>query len=118
MPHKPLRPCTEPGCPTLVERGRCSAHQQATRQAEDRERGSAAARGYDARWRKLRLMVLSGEPLCRVCRADGRVTAATLVDHVTPKSQGGSDHPTNLQPLCAPCHDAKTSGERHGLRRG
>lgn len=65
-------------------------------------------RGYGASWRKLRAHVMQGEPLCRICKADGRITAATEVDHITPKSRGGTDDPTNLQPLCHACHRAKT----------
>ena len=33
----------------------------------DERRGTAAERGYDARWVKLRLLHLQGEPLCRRC---------------------------------------------------
>lgn len=100
-----------------MERGHCPLHQQQQRQAEDRERGSAHQRGYGADWRRLRAVVLAAEPLCRICAGAGRVTAATVVDHITPKAQGGPDTPANLQPLCAPCHDTKTATERHGYRR-
>ena len=26
------------------------------------------------------------------------------VDHITPRAMGGTDHPANLQTLCAPCN--------------
>ena len=35
----------------------------------------------------------------------GRV--AVDLDHVIPKSLGGSDHPTNLRAVCRSCHDKK-----------
>jgi len=37
-----------------------------------------------ARWRALRAHQLATEPLCRMCKAAGRVTPATVCDHVTP----------------------------------
>ena len=46
---------------------------------------SAGARGYDAAWQRLRLRVLSEEPLCRSCRA----SPATEADHIVPLSKGG-----------------------------
>lgn len=29
------------------------------------------------------------------------------VDHIRPKSKGGTNHPDNLQPMCAPCNTEK-----------
>jgi len=42
------------------------------------------------------------------------VRAADEVDHIVPLSRGGGDERSNLQPLCRPCHAAKTARERHG----
>lgn len=33
------------------------------------------------------------------------------IDHRIPREQGGSNEESNLQPLCKPCHDAKTAAE-------
>ena len=75
--------------------------------------------GYDRRWRKLRRMVLADESLCRMCAEIGRTTLATVVDHIKPKRDGGTDERDNLQPLCAPCHNgAKQSFEATGKVRG
>jgi 5-methylcytosine-specific restriction protein A len=52
--------------------------------------------------------LLRHEPLCRHCRAAGRVTAATELDHIIPLARGGFDHESNLQPLCETCHAKKT----------
>lgn len=71
---------------------------------------SSTARGYGARWQKLRAKVLREEPLCRACKP--RVTAAVHVDHIVPKAKGGTDERSNLQPLCEPCHKAKTARDR------
>lgn len=35
-----------------------------------------------------------------------------IVDHIKSKAHGGDDSPTNLQTLCAPCHNHKTATER------
>lgn len=52
------------------------------------------------------------EPLCRLCKAAGRITAAVCVDHKVPIADGGSMHDVeNLQPLCAACHRRKSAIE-------
>jgi 5-methylcytosine-specific restriction protein A len=63
-------------------------------------------------WRKVRLFVLGTEPLCRECRAAGRVTPATEVDHIRAVKEGGAPFDVeNLQPLCLACHSRKTMQE-------
>lgn len=77
--------------------------------------GTAHERGYSWAWQQLRLRILQAEPLCRACKANGRATAARVVDHIVPKSEGGMDDEGNLQPLCQGCSDEKTIKE---ARRG
>jgi len=43
-----------------------------------------------------------------MCKAAGRVRSASLVDHIRPLLDGGSNADENLQSLCRPCHDEKT----------
>lgn len=74
--------------------------------------GSSHSRGYGARWRALRALVLREQPLCQECLRQARTAAATTVDHVTPKAHGGTDARDNLQALCHDCHKAKTARER------
>lgn len=79
----------------------------------DKERPSSASRGYDHKWRKARLAFLRAHPLCVHCERDGQVTAATVVDHITPH-QGDMElfwDSSNWQPLCKRCHDIKTAKE-------
>jgi len=117
MPQAPRRPCAQPGCPALVGRGEryCQAHQAAQRRAYDDKRGSAASRGYGARWRRYRLMCLRRHPLCQ---APGCTRPAECVDHIVPVS--GADDPgfwivSNHQGLCLRCHSAKTAAEDGGF---
>ena len=54
------------------------------KRALDRERPSAARRGYGPRWRRARAAFLAQHPLCAACWALGRVVPATVVDHRVP----------------------------------
>ena len=60
---------------------------------------------------KQRLRRLQAEPLCRHCAARGKITAATVPDHIVPLSQGGTDSDNNIQCLCDDCHLIKTAIE-------
>lgn len=64
----------------------------------------------------MRAQVLRDEPLCRPCSKRGRVTQATIADHVIPKAEGGTDDRDNYQPICAPCHVVKTAAESKRAR--
>ena len=121
MPRRNARPCGAPGCTALVYDGRfCEAHAKEQQAAYDKQRGSSARRGYGARWRKLRRVVLARSPLCAdpfgIHAAEGRIEQATEVDHIKPKSQGGTNAMGNLQALCKQCHSRKTvlEGKRWG----
>jgi 5-methylcytosine-specific restriction protein A len=72
---------------------------------------TSTERGYGWDYQKARKRLLQDEPLCRECLKNGRVTVARIADHVIPLAQGGSRSANNLQPLCAPCHRAKTLSE-------
>ena len=77
----------------------------------DRQRPSAARRGYGPRWRRARAAFLALHPLCAACEAQSRVTPATVVDHRTPH-HGNPErfwNEANWQGLCKPCHDRKTA---------
>lgn len=79
-------------------------------QAAPRARGTTKERGYDADWKRLRLLHLTAEPLCRPCSAMKRYVPATVVDHI----KDIATHPQlrlvdeNLQSMCAQCHNRKT----------
>jgi 5-methylcytosine-specific restriction protein A len=91
--------------------GTCSA--EAVKRALDRQRPSAARRGYGSRWRRARTAFLAQHPLCADCQVRGRVVPATVVDHVVPH-RGSPEvfwNDANWQGLCKRCHDAKTARE-------
>jgi 5-methylcytosine-specific restriction protein A len=113
-----LRPCAEPGCPTLVPTGtRCATHAR----QQDLRRGSQRERGYTHAWEITAARFKRSYPLCGQrpndrppvmsrCHDEGRVTVATCVDHVAPHrgDPGRFWDPGNWQSLCDACHSAKT----------
>lgn len=76
-------------------------------------------RYHTQQWRKVRAFVLSGNPLCKECIKQGRVTEATDVDHIIPVrvDDSGFFALANLQPLCASCHRSKSAKEK-GVSNG
>jgi 5-methylcytosine-specific restriction protein A len=110
VPARPARPCKYPGCGELA-RGRdarCPEH--AKKQADTllfappRALGSTRVRQRKELFRK--------QPLCVECLKVGRVTLATIRDHIVALTDGGLDVPENTQPLCHDCHVIKTNRER------
>ena len=104
MPRFPKRPCRHPGCPNLSDGVYCEEHRALY------ARDSATQRGYDGRWRKARERFLRAHPLCVVCQREGRLTPATVVDHIVPH-RGNQQlfwDEANWQPLCKSHHDQKT----------
>lgn len=110
MPYKLKTPCNYPGCPAMaVRQGKCLEHLQ----KYEKVRGTSVQRGYNYRWRKYRLRFLAQFPLCEECRRAGKVTAATVVDHIDSHKgdYGKFWDERNHQALCKPCHDRKTAKE-------
>jgi 5-methylcytosine-specific restriction protein A len=77
----------------------------------DARRGTSTERGYDARWQRARTSYLAEHPLCVLCLAEGKVVAATTVDHIVPHRGDyrllWSD--SNWQALCTRHHSIKTA---------
>jgi len=100
-------------CGCSVPKGTKCTHEQARatarQKANDLERGTAASRGYDKDWSKLRFRFLHHNPNCVVCGAP-----ATHVDHV--KSVREAPHLrlewSNLRAMCAPCHSRRTATDQ------
>jgi 5-methylcytosine-specific restriction protein A len=118
MPPRPPRPCLFCGKATTNASRYCDAHQyiaeereRKARKAADERRECAARRGYGSKWRKAREGYLRLHPLCAECGRQGRVTPATVVDHIVPHRGDMVKFwdSRNWQPLCKPCHDRKTA---------
>ena len=60
---------------------------------------------------------LRENPLCVHCQAQGRVRAATELDHIVPLSRGGAEDESNLAGLCHQCHELKSLAEKGHKKR-
>jgi 5-methylcytosine-specific restriction enzyme A len=119
MANRPLKPCNHPGCSALSSTSYCAQHTPQDARRYDRQRGTSAQRGYDYRWQNRSKFFLACNPLCVYCQREGRITAATLVDHATPHrgDQNLFWDETNWQALCETCHNSrKQSEEKKPLR--
>lgn len=63
-------------------------------------------------WRAIRAQVLSEQPLCPICQAQGRTVAAVEVDHRDNDSH--NNERSNLWGLCSAHHADKTFTEARG----
>ena len=102
LPSKPPLHCP-PGVRSAAE----------VKRTLDRQRPSAARRGYGPRWRRARADYLARHPLCVQCRAAGHIEPSTTVDHTVPHrgDQTLFWDEANWAALCKRCHDAKTARE-------
>ena len=106
MPMKPKKPCKHPGCPSVTGGQYCELHAA----LHTSDRASAFERGYSHRWQAARKQFLANHPLCVECQREGKLTPATIVDHIKPHRGDPAlfwDE-KNWQPLCKKCHDRKT----------
>lgn len=96
MPRRPLSVCAEPGCPELVDGGRCARH---ARTSSRNHYGTPRQnRGHGSDYDAIRRTLL-GLP-CHWC---GR--PADTADYLVPVSQGGTL--ADLVPACHACNFAR-----------
>jgi 5-methylcytosine-specific restriction endonuclease McrA len=92
-------------CAALTNGTRCTSHVRAA----DRKRGTARERGIGGRdWERVRLLVLRRDNY--QCQIRGRrcTEVATVVDHIVPRSKGGSRLDIrNLRAACRWCNTSK-----------
>ena len=70
-----------------------------------------------ARWLGIRARQLAAHPLCAYCEREGRVTAATVCDHVDGHPAGETEtkfFAGPFQSLCATCHSGAKAREEAG----
>jgi 5-methylcytosine-specific restriction protein A len=98
------RPCLSCQRPTR-NGSRCVTCQR----AHDRQRGTRQERGYGGNWERLSRTVTSKAGACEHCGHTGSTdNPLTLtLDHITPLSAGGTNHPQNLRCLCRRCNSSK-----------
>ena len=63
----------------------------------------------------LRFEILRRDRICQLCGATNR-HALLEVDHIVPRSKGGTNDPSNLQVLCARCNRAKSNRDQTDFR--
>ena len=63
----------------------------------------------------LRYQILKRDRVCQLCGAT-REQARLEVDHIVPRSKGGTNDPDNLQVLCARCNRGKSNRDSTDLR--
>ncbi len=116
MPQRAPRICGR--CGSAVS-GRCATCDADRRRVHDATRPNAAARGYDAEWRKLRAAFLARNP---TCTHPGCSARATEVDHIRTVAEAPELRLSwsNLRPRCKPHHSQRTMRDTratHGTSR-
>ncbi|GHU37769.1 HNH endonuclease [Clostridia bacterium] len=117
MPYKPKKPCAYPSCPNLTDRRYCEEHsKQEAKRYNKYDRNPESNKRYGRSWKETRAAFLQVHPLCELCKADGKLTPATLVHHEHKVSEGGGNEWSNLQALCTVCHNRlhAEQGDRWG----
>ena len=82
------------------------------------DRRKTSERGYGWKWQQARaaFLAIPENVLCRFCERQGRVTPATVVDHIEPHKGDWAlfwDR-GNWQPLCKRCHDGTKQAQEKG----
>jgi 5-methylcytosine-specific restriction endonuclease McrA len=92
------RTCIQCGNTALPGQSRCATHQvpPVPRQRQ---------------YKMLRARLIAAHPYCHLCgQPFTDPTDPPVLDHVTPRARGGSDHETNLKPAHRSCNGKKGAG--------
>lgn len=120
MPTRSRKLCSATGCSQLTSERWCEEHKSKplVSRSYDTHRGSSSKRGYDAAWKKIRVLALMRDNyLCQHCLKKDDLIQATDVDHIIPISEDPEKRLEldNLQSLCKYHHDLKTYLHDGGL---
>lgn len=107
---KILRPCCVPGCPELVESGRCENHQRKKANPSGKKSDQVLKWLNSARYRNARKIFLRGR-FCADCHKKGFLEPSTVLEHKIPHCGDESLFwdSDNWQGLCESCHNRKTA---------
>jgi 5-methylcytosine-specific restriction endonuclease McrA len=94
----------------VLKRGRCPSCLRRQQRQKDQRRGSSSQRGYGGEWRKLREQVIAAHPYCSICGHTGTKDNPLSLDHILPRSQGGTDALSNLRVLCLHHNQQRSRG--------
>ncbi len=99
-----MKPCLQPGCPTLIERGsRCDEHTRPRTPFKERYGISTS------QWGRIRKRVIRRDGYrCVDCGGTDHLE----VDHVVRVADGGTTDERNLRTRCRSCHRIKTAADR------
>ena len=114
--NMPKKICNTAGCSELIDmdKNRCSKHVSVHVEYNKHRRDKERDKFYHSKaWKLKREEVLSAYGgLCQMCKDNGLIVDAKIVDHIVELSDGGEELDTdNLIPLCISCHNSKTSIE-------
>jgi 5-methylcytosine-specific restriction protein A len=124
MPQRAKSICRKPGCSTLIDApGYCQRHtteidSRINFRELDNRKTDEQKKFYSSReWTSASLAHRQSEPLCRRCRADGKIVAADMVHH-NPSREELIKRGLNplddkyLESLCNNCHLAELRRKR------
>lgn len=80
------------------------------------QRDSQTAERYGKDWRKIRKTFIDEHPFCENCLKKGLIVQSSMVHHIKPVRDGGTNAEENLMALCKSCHSRlhAQNGERWG----
>jgi 5-methylcytosine-specific restriction protein A len=104
--------CSMPGCGAVLDApGRCARHQvDGWSRFRASPQGQARARGYDARWRRVRDRRLAAFPICEDCQ-HAPSTQGHHIGHERPGEHGFYDY-DRIRALCDRCHRRRSQRSR------
>ena len=109
-----MRFCLAPRCPSTVGGRDAYCPEHAPKKSPWAGKQRPGISGWEFSRLRRRVLARAGH----LCQIEGCDAPATEVDHIVPRSRGGTDDLSNLRALCPPHHKEKSEAERlAGLRR-